>query len=248
MTFYRRKLRLPKTREVLGFRMLLDPHECVDSALLFMPQLYEHQEVSFIKCRLKKGDTFLDIGANVGFYTLLSSKIVGAGGMVIAIEASPSTFSLLKHNLKLNECFHNILPLNIGVSNKNEILSMNMPSADGLYKNRGANSFLNKLTDKKVPITCKPLCDIVQESNLQKINGIKIDIEGFEYRVLFDFLNNIPCALLPDFIIIEQHPNVVKTEGDTIALLKSHGFQIEFKTKYNNYVMVKRNSNSSVMP
>jgi FkbM family methyltransferase len=51
---------------------------------------------------LRPGDTFVDVGANIGYYTLLASKIVGAQGQVIAIEASPSVFQALQQHVQVN--------------------------------------------------------------------------------------------------------------------------------------------------
>ena len=239
MSYYRRKPRLPIKRKVLGFDMMLNPHECVDSALLFMPQLYEYNEVTFIKKRLKAGSIFIDLGSNIGFYTLQASKLVGDNGKILSIEASPSTFALLCQNIKINDGTKNIVLLNIGVSNKKEDLFMNVPAEDGLYRNRGDNSFLNKPLSNRVLVPCKPLIEILEENHIQRIDGMKIDIEGFEFRVLSHFLENASKYLIPDFLIIEQHQDVAVKEGDSIELLEQHGFQIKFKTKYNNFVMVR---------
>src|SRR5687768_276637 len=74
---YNRKPR-PRVRvPVLDFTMDLDPSECVDGALLFAPQLYDHREFQLLRSLVRPGDAFLDAGANIGIYSLVASELVG---------------------------------------------------------------------------------------------------------------------------------------------------------------------------
>lgn len=69
---------------------------------VFYFNIYEPNLTYYILSRVRSGDHVVDVGANVGYMTLLLSSIVGEIGKVVAIEASPSTFSLLSRNLELN--------------------------------------------------------------------------------------------------------------------------------------------------
>lgn len=75
-SIYARKPRpiMHKVRR-LGFEFELNPNECVDGAILFYPQLYERREISFIRSVLPSGGTFLDVGSNIGFYSLVASRL-----------------------------------------------------------------------------------------------------------------------------------------------------------------------------
>jgi hypothetical protein len=134
--FYNRKKRTPIFSYILDFQMKLDPAECVDGGILFYPQLYDYQEISFIRNRLTKGDIFLDIGANIGFYTLAASKIVGGDGRIISVEADPYNYEKLCENIALNKC-QNIISCNVGVSDKKEQLRLGL----SLNGNRGGIVF-----------------------------------------------------------------------------------------------------------
>src|SRR5262249_31999099 len=90
--FYQRKKRNPLTVPVLNFLMHLDPHELVEVALLFYPQLYDHREIAILRRELRHGDTFLDLGSNAGFYSLVASSLVGPSGKVVSVEADPEMF------------------------------------------------------------------------------------------------------------------------------------------------------------
>lgn len=73
--------------------------------------------------RLKPGDVFVDVGANIGYFSLLASKLVGPGGRVVAIEASPEVFDLLRRNLELNKA-HNVRAVNVAISDREGSLQL----------------------------------------------------------------------------------------------------------------------------
>jgi FkbM family methyltransferase len=64
---------------------------------------------------LQEGDVFVDVGANIGYHSLLGSKLVGSTGSVVAIEPVPDTFAMLLDNLRLNSC-SNVRAVNVAVS------------------------------------------------------------------------------------------------------------------------------------
>ena len=112
---YLRKARARATVPVRDFQMCLDPADWVEGGLLFAPQLWDAAEVAFLVRNLRPGDVFLDIGAHVGFLSLIASRLVGSSGSVLAIEANPVSFEWLEHNLRLNGV-RNVTALNLGVS------------------------------------------------------------------------------------------------------------------------------------
>src|SRR5205823_8966527 len=76
--------------------------------------VWEPHLTRWIVRRLVCGDAFIDVGANVGYYSLLASKLVGTSGSVVAIEASPATFKILQSNLALNQV-RNVRAMNVAV-------------------------------------------------------------------------------------------------------------------------------------
>jgi len=234
--FYLRKGRTSLEAEVLGFRMLLDPYECVDGALLFYPQLYEYREIEFMRKHLRSGDTFLDIGAHIGFYSLIASRIVGERGSVVAVEADPYNFGKLTLHIKLNH-IKNVIALNEGVSNKKEVLRLGL----NVTGNRAGNSFLSTNEDH-VDVQCYPLAALLRKHRINRIQGAKFDIEGFEFRVLHQFFKEVNDSLRPDFMIVEQHSELVeRAGGNVIELLESEGYRIERALKHN-YIMRRKDS------
>jgi FkbM family methyltransferase len=221
---YCRKPRPEVVVDVQGNVMRLDPNECVDSGILISPQLFDWREIKFLKSNLAPNGTFLDIGANIGFYSIILARHMGAKGKAFAFEADPSTFEILKENIELNPLL-NINAINYGVSDLPEKLMFyrNTPG------NRGGNSLIQKNPDaKKVEVMCKPLLDILGEYGIDRVDAAKIDIEGMEYRVLKAFFNDAPESLFPKALVLEYQPEwLERMGGDPVSLLLENGYKIE---------------------
>jgi len=132
-------------------------------------------EIEFCKKEIKKGDTVVDIGANIGLFTLFFSKLVGTTGRVIAFEPDPENFDVLKKNIELNE-ITNVTLVQKGVSNKNESVKLyksNVSGGHSLIKNEWAKEYTN--------IQTVTLDDYFRG---KEIDMIKIDTEGFELEVI----------------------------------------------------------------
>ena len=86
---YLRKPRPSLISDVLGSKMLLEPGCGLYESLLFGPQLLDRKEVGYLRTKLRPEDCFVDVGAHIGFYTLLASRCLGAEGRELAIEAHP---------------------------------------------------------------------------------------------------------------------------------------------------------------
>lgn len=231
--FFLRKKRELVTVDVFDFKMVLDPNECVDGNILFHPQLFDREEIDFLRKELQDGDIFIDVGANIGFYSLVVSDLVGENGKIVAIEADPTNYDKLMINLRMNGKL-NIKAVNMGVSNKVETLMLGICTIG----NRGGNSFLRE-GDEQVEVPCCPLMDIVLSENLQNIKAMKIDIEGYEFRVLSKFFLEAPEKLHPKIIIIEHIPTLDEAAGgDCIKLLTDNGYVIVQKHGIN-HIMIK---------
>jgi FkbM family methyltransferase len=233
--FYLRKRRAPVQVEVLGAAMSLDPNEAVDGRFLFEPQLYDYHEIDFMRRNLCSGDVFLDVGAHIGFYTMMASRMVGAEGVVLAIEADPFNCQRLSYNLNLNG-IANVRPLNVGVSDIEDVLQLSINSTG----NRSANTFLSQGTGTRIDVHCYPLAALLAQHKIAEVAGAKLDIEGFEWRVLDRFFADVAQRLYPRFLIIEHQPVwVEKAGGNAIQLLLTKGYEVHWSSGLN-YIMVLR--------
>jgi len=135
-------------------------------------KLMDYEESQFLLNKLKKDDLFVDVGANVGHYSLLASGVCKAN--VIAVEPIPNTYNKLKYNVVLNDLSQKVELLNIGVSNEPGTLNF-LSDKDVMNK----VTYNDKENSLKVNVT-------TLNSLLANKNPVflKIDVEGFEFFVL----------------------------------------------------------------
>lgn len=162
---------------------------------------FEEDEIKFLKRFLKSGDTFIDIGSNIGLFSMHAAYIVGTGGKVIAFEPTPQTFERLNENVQLNQ-FGNIITNNIGLSDSEGNLKLNL-SSNG---HDAWNTFANPSEgthDNQVEVPVITLDNYITDHNVDtsKVALIKIDVEGWEVRVIegaANFLkqNNAPVLMV----------------------------------------------------
>lgn len=208
--------------------MTLDPCDCVGGNLCFLPHLYDRWERSVLAQYLKPEMTFIDLGANIGAYSLWASKYLGPSGTIIAIEADPVTFHKLTTNLNQNHLDSQVLMVNSGISDKEEELDFFRNTSD----NAGANSFV-VAHGEKVKVKCNSLAEVLNSLQVMKVDFLKIDIEGFELKVLKKFLHDakkLP-SLKPEYLLIEIVEGPLwqnkKLLSDMLELLRCNDYILE---------------------
>ncbi|MDT9600302.1 FkbM family methyltransferase [Sphingosinicella rhizophila] len=151
---------------------------------------------------VREGDTVVDVGANIGYYTLLLSKLVGPTGRVISIEALPKLAAVVERHVEANR-LGNVRVVNIAAAAE--------PGEVTLYEGPATNiGHTTTRADRGQPATDRvkalPLTDILSADELSKVTLIKIDIEGGEVPVVSQILDNI--SLFSDRLAIEVEASV----------------------------------------
>ncbi len=169
----------------------------------------------------RRGDVILDVGSNIGLYSIKNSGRIGPEGRIWAIEPNPTVFSRLLKNLKTNET-RNVTPVQKAVSSKSGIVDFAVssgitPEGKILPKGELAN---NRNTSVKVD--CVTIDDFVSENRINKIDTMKLDVEGEEYEAL----KGARSKALPiiDRIVLEYHSEDRKKE--CIQILEDSGFML----------------------
>lgn len=157
----------------------------------------------FIVKNLNKGDHFLDIGSHAGYYSLLSSYCAGEQGRVLSIEASPTSFTLLKNNISKK---NNTDAFNIALSDEEGMTTFfEFPVIYSEYNTMESQQFEGREWFKRGKITKVPVKTMRGDSILEKSQLhpqiIKIDTEGSEYGVIKG-LNNFLMQNNP-FVVME---------------------------------------------
>lgn len=199
---------------VLGFRMELNPAECVDSALWFTPDHYDRVERQYVLDKVPAG-IFLDVGANVGFWSLfLASRFKNS--TIFAVEANPRTFAVLTKNISING-FDNVTAIGCGVGKECGTFPLFLNETG----NRGGDTLSPDVGQgPSIEVPVRRLSDILREKQVKKIEFMKIDIEGMESAVFEDLRDNFPSAAWPKVICVEtvfcpDLPSILATMGYT---------------------------------
>lgn len=200
----------------------------------FTPWRYDTKERSYIRNNLPRDGVFVDIGANVGVYSLTAARQLGEGGRLLAFEPNPPTMARLGFNVEATRRIAvkwpaiELLPL--GVSSKDECLSLHINDHNlgncSIAKDTGSNN------GGVINIQCRPLLDVLVERNVSKIDILKIDIEGAEDIALSPFLEKAPESLLPKHILIENSEHQWKM--DLFGLIQEKGYRLVFKNRLNS--------------
>ncbi len=216
----------PEFVEIDGNKIFLDEN---DSLLLSSGITHEKTVINLVKNEIKKGDVVIDIGAHIGYYTVLFAKLVGPEGKVFAFEASPKNFEILKKNVDMNG-YKNVVCNNKAVSDKNGKLTLYMTGRTStenfLFK---PENFTDSTTIKNtVEIESITLDDYFTDFE-DKINFLKMDISGAEPRVIKGMKSLLEKNVNMK-IQQEWWPNAIRTHGfepDThLKLLINKGYNI----------------------
>ena len=135
--------------------------------------LYEYEEMNFLFDHLDHNDLFLDVGANIGAYTILAAS---KRSNVIAVEPIPSSFEILKKNISLNGFNDSVEIFNVAISDKGENLNFS--------NNLDALNHVIVKGEKYSDTINIPAVQLDQVLNGRVPNFIKIDVEGFESKVI----------------------------------------------------------------
>ncbi len=112
----------PNIVDVKGNKMYINPKRNPAIALYDIGG-YENVETQLFESHIKEGDVVLDLGANIGYFTLIAAKLVGVNGKVYAFEPDPTNFSFLKRNVEINN-YKNVVCEQKAVSNENGKLKL----------------------------------------------------------------------------------------------------------------------------
>ena len=193
---------------------------------LFNPD-YNLDELSFLRAHTPDGGVFVDIGANVGTYALTLANKVGKSGTVIAVEPHPVAHARLAFNRAASN-LPQVKLLAAAAGNANGELLMETDAAN-LGASHVASSQSGGHTFRVPAFT---LQQILSDAGVGKVDALKIDVEGFEDRVLTGFFAQAPQPLWPRAVVIE-HLSRKEWQQDCIDDMIALGYREERKTRSN---------------
>lgn len=169
--------------ECQGHRMVVNAHDEGVARQILVKGIYEEEETHFFLEWLKPNMAVIDIGANVGYFTLLACKAVGPGGTVFAFEPEPGNFKLLEKNLSLN-AYAQGRPLQLALSDKRGTVRLFTDSAN-LGNPSLARGNITSSADA-VDVETARLDDLLAEQKdlPARFDLIKMDAQGAEALVI----------------------------------------------------------------
>ncbi len=204
-----------------GFEMILDKN---DSLGLSVWGVYEEAQTSLVKKEIEKDSWILDIGANIGYYTLLFSRLAGLGGRVFAFEPDPENFFVLKSNLENNN-ISNVIAESVAVGESSGELKLfrNLENAG----DSRVFSVASHIPAETIAVI--KLDDYFKEEDVAKIKFVKIDVQGFEIAVLRG-MKKILGATGNLKVMVEFWPKAIAAAGfnprEFFTIFRESGFSI----------------------
>lgn len=162
--------------EVNGFKMYVICRDWAVAPSLIFAHVWNPTETKIFRQHIKEGMTVIDVGAYIGYYSLLASRLVGDKGRVYAFEPSPECLGLLHKNIQLNNC-KNIQVFEKAVTDKSGHTTFYLSP-----RNLSTSSTLKTFQDQRqIKVLTTTLDETIGDD---KIDFIKIDIEGGETKAL----------------------------------------------------------------
>lgn len=206
---------------IFGSTMDLDVSELIQRAIYL--GTYEREETRFAKSILRTGQTVVDVGANVGYYTALAASRVGKTGRVLAFEPSPLCYKKLaamKRRNRLTRCF----TWNAGLSDIDGELMLYEPTED--CGNLNATMVPNPDTTP-ILVEVRRLDDVLREEGIERVDLLKVDVEGHELRVFKGAAESLRKGIIRSILceVNEYHLHDNGTSGRELMLfLRECGF------------------------
>jgi FkbM family methyltransferase len=208
------------TTRLIHHRISIDLSDFVERMILLGQ--FEPEETHLFRSRVRAGMTIIDVGANVGYYTLLGSHLVGRRGRVLAYEPSPYAFHRLSRTLQTNRV-SNVTLHQVALGPCRGTVQLNLPADPSVHD----PSLINHASSGNfVHVAQHPLDDFLADIPVADL--LKIDVEGYEKEVLAGAQQSLAAGKI-SAILCEFNDRLLRMAGSSSAelyqLLQSYGFR-----------------------
>jgi FkbM family methyltransferase len=221
-----------------GLRMRLHPRDngC-EKNLLFTPRMYEPEELAALENDIARAKgqpfTFVDIGANVGLFSLFVASRAGQQARILAIEPEPGNLRRLEFNVGANPG----VPITVipkALSDEAGVVAVELDRRD-----RGGTR--TKKIDQagestgSVHVPSQTLLDVLAGEDVDAVDALKIDVEGLEDVILAPFFRDAPPQLRPGLVIIEDSRPSWKV--DLMSVMRGCGYELVALSRHKNLML-----------
>jgi FkbM family methyltransferase len=204
---------VPNLREPVALHLLIDG-------------VYEPPLGDFLRAQLASGATFVDVGANVGVFTILAGWLVGPDGRVLALEPSPRVFPYLEHNVRRNGLENVRLRQCAALDHDGTSVSFYEAPAQHF----GMGALAPQFDGQPTPVPGRTLDSLLEDEEIERVDLLKVDVEGFEADV-FRGARRLLTSGRPPVIVFEFRDWAEERvpggrPGDAQRLLMDWGFRV----------------------
>lgn len=195
----------------------------IERGMLTRPS-YNSKEIEFLGACVREGGCFVDIGCNIGLYSVPLARAAGPDGRVLAIDPNRGVLRRLSFNADASG-LKNITIVNKAIGASDGLVNLQITKDDVAVVRVDENP--------EGQIRMRSLLDVLADHDIEKVDGLKIDIEGYEDTALVPYLQNAPTDALPSRIVIERASKTADYPG-CVAEFERLGYQLRGRTRNNS--------------
>jgi len=214
--------------EALGLKLRVHPKDNLSEKRLFLtPQCFDPDELDAVRRVMGPGKIFMDIGANAGAYALVAAKAGGRASRVVAVEPQAEMRRRMLFNARQNG-LENLEVTGVALADYEGEDVMRMVAG-----NLGGTALTGpgEASGEAVRVTTLPT--LMGELRIDRINAMKIDVEGGELDILSAFFRYVDADRWPELMVLERADLAGRDAPDAAALAQSKGYKVEQYTRMN---------------
>ncbi len=222
---------VPLDLTIWGLRLRLLPRgNMSEQKLISAPQFFDPEELGLLAARLGPGGTFVDIGANAGVYSFWAHRCMQGQGRIVSVEPDPEMRRRLEFNCRTNSLGDiEVCPVALSDHAGSAVLQID-PRQRGQNTLESGEAKRAGGTRTMLEVPVDTLLHLLQSRGIERVDALKIDIEGHEPPVLRHFLANAPASLRPGILITEFK---AETAASLEQLLRDTGYRRRETTRLN---------------
>lgn len=233
-----------------GFDLWIHPNDQILSRSIVYDKIWELETTKLIKKIIHEGDVGIDLGANIGYFTILMANLVGTSGKIFSFEPAPQNFEILQKNIKQNH-LENVISEQSAIGDIDGKIKLYLSNTNAGWHKVFPTQFVDyEVSDKNIDVK---ICSLDKEFIDKKIDFIKMDVEGYEWNAIQGgkkiLEENYNIKLIFEFFPMALRANNVKPDA-VLTYLLDIGFHIyvidenmrlldfsidEFCTRHANY-------------
>lgn len=217
-----------------GVKFRLHPYDnIIETRILLGSRARDDEEIRMLRENLPAGGVFLDVGANIGYYSLMA--VACGASLALAVEPIPAAYERLAFNIFANGFQDRIIAIQTALGAERKTVCLTVAEGD-----LGGSSIVkSEIQGQQLQVPMMQLAEVLAERRIKKVDAMKIDVEGMEDLVLCPFYESAQEVLWPRFVIME-HVHGKDWKQDVLAFMLDRGYEQVGKSRSNVFLRFPR--------